>query len=195
MVNRSAEKTRVTSETTITCRLVLDGSGHVQVSTGIGFFDHMLTAFGKHAGFDVTLNCEGDLHIDDHHTVEDCALTLGACLDEALGDKRGIQRFGHAYVPLDEALVRSVVDLSGRPFPSVEMNLVREKLGELACENIGHFFESFAIAARMSLHVDVIKGRNDHHKAEAAFKAVARALRDAVRLTHSGQVPSTKGVL
>lgn len=192
---RSAEKTRVTSETTVTCRLALDGSGNVQVATGIGFLDHMITALGKHAGFDVTLNCEGDLHIDDHHTAEDCALVLGACLDQALGERRGIERFGHAYVPLDEALVRAVVDFSGRPFPAVDLKLTREKIGELACENIPHFFESMAIAARMSLHVDVLKGRNDHHKSEAAFKAVARALRDAVRENSGKLIPSTKGVL
>ena len=195
MTQRIAELTRTTKETDITCRLNLDGTGQVEVNTGIGFFDHMLTALGKHARFDLMLTCNGDLHIDDHHSVEDCALILGSCLDEALGERKGIVRFASAYAPLDEALCRAVVDLSGRPYPEIAMGLTRERLGELACENIPHFFESFAITARMSLHVDVLKGRNDHHRSEATFKAVALVLRQAVALDGTSDVPSTKGML
>jgi imidazoleglycerol phosphate dehydratase HisB len=195
MTQRIAELTRTTKETDITCRLNLDGTGQVEVNTGIGFFDHMLTALGKHARFDLMLTCNGDLHIDDHHSVEDCALILGSCLDEALGERKGIVRFASAYAPLDEALCRAVVDLSGRPYPDIAMGLTRERLGELACENIPHFFESFAITARLSLHVDVLKGRNDHHRSEATFKAVALVLRQAVALDGTSDVPSTKGML
>jgi imidazoleglycerol phosphate dehydratase HisB len=186
---------RSTLETKIRVELNLDGSGQVDVSTGIGFFDHMLGALGKHSGMDLFLHCEGDLHIDDHHTVEDCGLALGQALLEALGDRRGIVRFAHAYAPLDEALARVVVDLSGRPWPSIDLGLKREKLGELSCENVPHFFESLAMTAKMSLHVDVLKGVNDHHRAEAAFKACALALKQAVSKTGTNEIPSTKGVL
>ncbi|MEC9465461.1 MAG: imidazoleglycerol-phosphate dehydratase HisB [Myxococcota bacterium] len=195
MTQRIAELTRTTKETDIRCRLNLDGTGQVEVDTGIGFFDHMLTALGKHARFDLALTCKGDLHIDDHHSVEDCALLVGSCLDQALGDRKGIVRFASAYAPLDEALCRAVVDLSGRPYPDINMGLTREMLGQLACENIPHFFESMAVTARMSLHVDVLKGRNDHHRSEATFKAVALVLRQAVARDGSSEVPSTKGML
>jgi imidazoleglycerol phosphate dehydratase HisB len=184
---------RKTSETDIRVKLTL-GAGKSHVSTGIGFLDHMLDAFAKHGRFALELTCDGDLHIDDHHTVEDCALALGAAFDEALGDRKGVRRFAHAYAPLDEALARVVIDLSGRPSPNIDMGLKREMLGELSCENIPHFFESFAMACRMSLHVDVLKGTNDHHRAEAAFKAFALAMRDAVEIV-SNEIPSTKGVL
>lgn len=192
---RTHQLQRKTRETDVTLTLTLDGEGRVDAQTGLAFLDHMLTALGKHARFDLTLRCQGDLHVDDHHTVEDTALTLGAALDAALGDRKGIERFGHAYAPLDEALARAVVDLSGRPGPHVELGLRRETLGDVACENLGHFLRSLAIAARMTLHVDVLKGENDHHRAEAAFKATALALRVAVARTGGGEVPSTKGVL
>lgn len=192
---REAAVARKTSETDITLKLVLDGRGEADVHTGIGFLDHLLTALTKHARFDLTLRCEGDLHIDDHHTAEDCALALGQALDQALGDRRGVTRFGHAYAPLDEALARAVVDLSGRPFPAVALGLRREALGGLACENIGHVLTSLAVASRTTLHVDVLKGENDHHRAEAAFKAVAVALRQAVRRDGGDDIASTKGVL
>lgn len=192
---RTHQLQRKTRETDVTLTLTLDGEGRVDAQTGLAFLDHMLTALGKHARFDLTLRCQGDLHVDDHHTVEDTALTLGAALDAALGDRNGIERFGHAYAPLDEALARAVVDLSGRPGPHVELGLRRETLGDVACENLGHFLRSLAIAARMTLHVDVLKGENDHHRAEAAFKATALALRVAVARTGGGEVPSTKGVL
>lgn len=195
MQPRTAAVERQTNETNITARVTLDGAGQAQIQSGIGFLDHLLTALAKHARFDVELTCEGDLQVDDHHTAEDCALALGTALDAALGARRGVARFGHAYAPLDDALARAVVDLSGRPFAAIELGLTREKLGELACENVGHVLASLAMAARCSLHVDVLRGVNDHHRAEAAFKAVALALRQAVARDGSDDVPSTKGVL
>jgi imidazoleglycerol-phosphate dehydratase len=195
MSARRAAVSRTTLETAIEVELTLDGAGRASVATGIGFFDHMLCALVKHARFDLTLKCQGDLEVDDHHTVEDCALALGQALDQALGERRGIARFGSAYAPLDEALARAVVDLSGRPCAVVELGLVREALGGLACENVAHFFSSLATTGRIALHVDVLRGANDHHRAEAAFKAAALALREAVRLDGPDQVPSTKGVL
>ncbi|MBK8481109.1 MAG: imidazoleglycerol-phosphate dehydratase HisB [Proteobacteria bacterium] len=194
---RRASVSRRTGETAITATLVLDGRGASEVATGIGFLDHLLSALTKHAGFDLELRCAGDLQVDDHHSAEDCALTLGSALDQALGERRGIVRFGSAYAPLDEALARAVVDLSGRPFAAISLGLERGVLGGLACENIGHVLSSLAVAARATLHVDVLRGANDHHRAEAAFKATALALRQAVaRSAGGGQaVPSTKGVL
>ena len=192
---RTAAADRATRETSVHVQLTLDGSGATDIRTGIGFLDHLLDSLGRHACFDLTLECRGDLHVDDHHTAEDCALVLGAALDRALGERRGVERFGWAYAPLDEALARAVIDLSGRPFADVNLDLRREKLGELACENIPHVLRSLATAARLTLHVDVLKGENDHHKAEAAFKAVALALRQAVARTSSQDVPSTKGTL
>jgi imidazoleglycerol phosphate dehydratase HisB len=192
---REASVERRTNETSVRLRLALDGDGRAQVETGLGFLDHMLTSLAKHARLDLELACEGDLEVDDHHTAEDCALALGQALDKALGDRRGIRRFGHAYAPLDEALARAVVDLSGRPWPEVSLGFRRETIGEIATENLTHFFQSLAIAGRMALHVDVLRGENDHHRAEAAFKALALALRDALAEDGSGEVPSTKGVL
>ena len=193
--SRKVEVNRKTSETSIELSLNLDGSGIADIKTGIGFLDHMLIALTKHARFDLKLHCEGDLQIDDHHTAEDCALALGQALDRALGDRRGIVRFAHAYAPLDEALARVVIDLSGRPSAIIDLDLKRDAIGHLACENITHVFTSLAMASRSSLHVDVLRGENDHHKAEAAFKAAALAFRHAVALDGSDQVPSTKGVL
>jgi imidazoleglycerol phosphate dehydratase HisB len=175
--------------------LNLDGSGQSTIQTGIGFLDHMLTSLSRHGRLDLVLRCEGDIHIDDHHTAEDCALVLGAALEQAVGDRRGIMRFGHAYAPLDEALARAVVDLSGRPWPAVSLGFRREMLGGIATENLTHFLNSLAIAGRMNLHVDVLRGDNDHHRAEAAFKATALALRAALSRTGAADVPSTKGVL
>ncbi|MFP6744273.1 MAG: imidazoleglycerol-phosphate dehydratase HisB [Alphaproteobacteria bacterium] len=195
MTSRSATVSRKTKETDITLTLDIDGSGTAEVATGIGFLDHMLATLTKHARFDLTLTCQGDLHIDDHHTAEDCALALGAALDEALGDRAGIGRFGSAYAPLDEALARAVIDLSGRPYAYVSLGLQRERLGGLACENVGHVLRYLATAARTTLHVDLLRGENDHHRAEAAFKATALALRQAVHTGGGDDVPSTKGVL
>lgn len=192
---RRATIARKTNETTIDLSLTLDGSGKTTIDTGIGFLDHLLTAIAKHGRFDITLSCKGDTHVDDHHTVEDCGIALGAAFDQALGARRGIARFGYAYAPLDEALSRSVIDLSGRPYAHVELGLRGDKLGALSCENVGHFLASLAMHAKATLHVDVLRGDNDHHRAESAFKATALAMRAAVALTGTGDVPSTKGVL
>ena len=195
MSARRAEIDRRTLETDIHVELSLDGEGRAEVATGVGFLDHLLTALAKHARFDLVLRCKGDLHVDDHHTAEDCGIALGQALDTALGERRGIARFGSAYAPLDEALSRAVVDLSGRPFACVDLHLARERLGELSCEMIPHVIASIATASRSCFHVDVLKGDNDHHRAESAFKALALALRHAVARDGGQAVPSTKGVL
>jgi imidazoleglycerol phosphate dehydratase HisB len=193
-MQRKAELSRTTGETDIMVALAIEGSGVVRAKTGLGFLDHMLTALGRHSGLDLEIRATGDTEVDDHHTVEDCAIVLGRALDEALGDRSGITRFGSAYVPLDESLTRAVVDLSGRPWPEIAIPFSRPMVGEVASENIIHFFRSFAIEARMALHIDLIRGDNDHHKAESAFKALALALRQSVALRAEG-VPSTKGSL
>ncbi len=195
MSTRIATYTRRTRETSVDLRLDLDGRGEISVATGIGFLDHLLTALAFHARFDLALTCTGDLEVDDHHTAEDCALALGAALREALGDRVGVVRFGAMYAPLDEALARAVVDLSGRPCARIALGLTRDRLGGLACENIVHVLQSFATAAAITLHVDVLEGSNDHHRAEAAFKATALALRQAVARDGSSVAPSTKGSL
>jgi len=192
---RSAQLERNTKETSIAAKLDIDGTGTSDISTGIGFLDHLFEAFVKHSRIDLSLSCTGDLRVDDHHTAEDCGIVVGQVLDKALGDRSGIRRFGYAYAPLDESLARAVIDISGRPFSAVNLELRREKLGDLACENIAHVLSSLAIAARITLHVDLLKGENDHHRAEAAFKAVALALRDAVSPSGTQDVPSTKGVI
>jgi len=185
---------RKTRETDVSARVDLDGEGKTQIDTGLGFLDHLIGALALHASFDLELRCRGDLEVDDHHTVEDCALTLGAALDQALGDRSGIARFGHAYAPLDEALARGVVDLAARPFASVRLGLTREAIGKVSAENVQHFLASLATAGRFCLHVELLSGENDHHRAEAAFKACALALRAAVARDGT-RVASTKGVL
>ncbi|HEX9216346.1 MAG TPA: imidazoleglycerol-phosphate dehydratase HisB [Gemmatimonadales bacterium] len=195
MSARTATVTRTTRETSIRLTLDLDGTGKATIKTGIGFLDHLLDALARHARFDLALICEGDLQVDDHHTAEDCALALGEAIDRALTERRGVNRFGWALVPLDEALARAVVDLSGRPFADVSLGLRREAMGGLACENIPHLLRSLATASQLTLHVDVLKGENDHHRAEAAVKATALALRQAVARSGFDDVPSTKGTL
>jgi imidazoleglycerol phosphate dehydratase HisB len=194
-MTRTATVKRVTKETDISVELNLEGSGKISVSTGIGFLDHMLTSLAFHAGWDLSIQCSGDLQVDDHHTSEDSALALGEAIDRALGERQGIQRFGWAYAPLDEALARAVTDLSGRPWPEVRLGLERERLGDISSECLQHFLISLAMAMRGSLHIDLIRGSNDHHRAEAGFKALALALRQAVAVSKSDQVRSTKGVL
>lgn len=194
-MTRKAKIERETSETSIRVVVDLDGSGDADIDTGIGFLDHLLGALSKHGRIDVTLRCKGDLEVDDHHTAEDSALVLGKAVDEALGDRSGIVRFGSAYAPLDEALARAVVDLSGRPHASVDLGLAREDIGGLNMENVPHVIRSLATAMRATVHVDVLRGDNDHHRAEAAYKALALALRQAVARDDSTGVPSTKGVL
>jgi imidazoleglycerol-phosphate dehydratase len=195
MTTRRAHVERKTLETEIVLDLDLDSTGRAEVATGVGFYDHLLTALARHARFDLTLSCRGDLEVDDHHTVEDCASALGTALDQALGERRGVCRFGSAYAPLDEALTRAVVDLSGRPFAAIALGLSRERIGSLSTENATHALATLAMTGRLALHVDVLKGENDHHRAESAFKAVALALRQAVSRDGSSDVPSTKGVL
>jgi imidazoleglycerol-phosphate dehydratase len=192
---RAARAERITRETSVRLHLIVDGTGEAAIETPVGFFTHMLTALTRFARFDLTLTATGDTWIDDHHTVEDVMLALGGALAEALGDRRGVARFGDAHAPLDEALARAVVDLSGRPWPEIHLGFTREKLGDCATENLTHALQSLAMAARMNLHVDVLRGANDHHKAEAAFKAVGLALRAAVRRDGGDAIPSTKGVL
>lgn len=195
MSTRAAQYERRTGETTVTVELTIDGSGRADVGTGIGFLDHLLAALARHARFDLVLRCDGDLHVDDHHTAEDTALALGHALDRALGDRHGIARFGWALAPLDEALAQVAVDLSGRPLATVHLGLTRDTIGGLACENVTHVLASFATAARLTMHLDLIRGANDHHRAEAAFKALALALKQAMAESGFDDVPSTKEAL
>lgn len=196
MTSRNAVTSRQTRETSVAVELSLDELRAPNVRTGLRFLDHMLEAFATHSAIGLTLSCEGDLDVDDHHTVEDCALTLGDAVNTALADRRGIRRFGFAYAPLDESLARVVIDLSGRPYCTVNLDLTRERIGDVASENLSHFFQSFASAARCALHVDVLRGVNDHHRAEAAFKALALAFRDAIAVDSGrADIPSTKGTL
>ncbi|KAF9185905.1 imidazoleglycerol-phosphate dehydratase [Haplosporangium sp. Z 767] len=194
---RTATVARKTNETDIHITLTMDSAGaqSIEIDSGIGFLDHMYHALAKHSGWSLSLKCKGDIHIDDHHTAEDTAIALGMAFKQALGEPRGIKRFGSAYCPLDEALSRAVVDISGRPFADINLGLKREMIGALSCEMIPHVFQSFAQAGGITLHVDVLKGFNDHHRAESAFKALAVALKAAVERTGTNDVPSTKGVL
>ncbi len=193
---RRAERRRTTRETDVRVAIDLDGRGEANVATGIGFLDHMLAQFARHGLFDLEVSCQGDLHIDGHHTVEDIAITLGEAIGDALGDKAGIVRYGSAYVPMDEALVRAVVDLSGRPFIVFRVENPRDRVGDLDTELVEHFWLSLATAARCTLHVELLYGRNQHHIIEGCFKAAARAFAAATR--HDPRVsgvPSTKGAL
>ncbi|MGD2103152.1 MAG: imidazoleglycerol-phosphate dehydratase HisB [Acidimicrobiia bacterium] len=190
----TSEVTRTTRETEVTLSLDVHGTGVADVETGLGFLDHMITTLGRHSGIDLSLRATGDTHVDDHHTVEDCAVVLGRALDEAVGDRAGIARFGTAYAPLDESLSRAVVDLSGRPWAEIHIPFSRDEIGAVATENLIHFMRSLAIEGRMALHVDLIRGDNDHHKAESSFKAVALALRSSLVVVGE-TVASTKGVL
>jgi imidazoleglycerol-phosphate dehydratase len=193
---RSAEKRRTTRETDVRVRIELDGVGASKIATGIGFLDHMLDLFARHGLFDLELSCQGDLHIDGHHSVEDIAITLGQAFAEALGDKSGVVRFGAAYVPMDETLVRTVVDLSGRAYTVYRVPRVRDRIGELDVELVEHFWRSFAGEARCNLHVEMIYGANQHHIIEAVFKSAARALSAATRTSDRVEgVLSTKGTL
>jgi len=196
-MERSAEVVRNTAETQIRVVVGLDGSGRSQLSTGIGFFDHMLDQIARHALIDLTIEAKGDLHIDGHHTVEDVGIALGQALARAVGDKRGLRRYGHAYVPLDEALSRVVIDLSGRPGLEWHVPFTRAMIGEFDVDLAHEFFQGFVNHALVTLHVDNLRGDNAHHQCETVFKAFARALRMAVELDPraAGVVPSTKGTL
>ncbi|MDQ3816780.1 MAG: imidazoleglycerol-phosphate dehydratase HisB [Acidobacteriota bacterium] len=194
--SRAAEVQRRTKETDVRVALNLDGSGSARVSTGVPFLDHMLELLARHGLFDLEVECRGDLEIDDHHTVEDIAISLGRALKEALGDKAGIARYGEATVPMDEALCRAVIDLSGRFYLVYEVETRRHTIGNFSVELAEHFWRSFAEAARCNLHIDCLRGRNTHHILEGTFKATARALRQAVeRDARVKGVLSTKGVL
>lgn len=193
---REARVERKTKETDVRVKLNLDGDGQANISTGLPFLDHMLELFAKHGLFNLEVFCKGDLEIDDHHSVEDTAITLGRALSEALGDKAGISRFGEAIVPMDEALCRSVLDLSGRFYLVYEVATRRQKIGNFSVELAEHFWRSFAETAKFNLHIDCLRGRNTHHMLEGTFKATARALRQAVeRDPRIAGVLSTKGVL
>jgi imidazoleglycerol-phosphate dehydratase len=193
---RKAEVKRNTKETQIRAGINLDGSGAATLATGVPFLDHMLDQVARHGVFDLEISAHGDLHIDAHHTVEDIGITLGQAFIKALGDKQGIRRYGHAYVPLDEALSRVVVDLSGRPGLEFNINFVRARIGEFDVDLVHEFFQGFTNHALVTLHVDNLKGDNAHHQAETAFKAFGRALRMAVEADPQVKdVPSTKGTL
>jgi len=191
---RTASIERTTAETSVSLTLTLDGEGTYDVDTGVGFFDHMLCLFAKHGGFALTVQCDGDLEIDDHHTIEDVAIALGGAIGEALGDKAHITRYGHAYVPMDDALARAVVDLSGRSYCRLDASFGREQVGALSTEMVEHVWRSVADHAGCNLHLSVLHGHNTHHKIEALFKAAARALRSASRRDAAhAEIPSTKG--
>ncbi len=194
---RSAKITRKTAETDISVEIDLDGTGQYDNQTGVGFFDHMLDQLSRHALIDMTVRATGDLHIDDHHTVEDTGIALGQALTQALGDKRGIRRYGACLLPMDDALVRTALDLSGRPYLVWEVDMPTAKIGAFDTELVREFFQAFSTHGQITLHVDALHGLNSHHIAEAAFKSVARALREAVETDprKSDAIPSTKGAL
>lgn len=195
-MTRKAAVHRQTSETDVHVQINLDGSGEHDISTCIGFLDHMLTAFAVHGLFDLTISATGDLHIDNHHTIEDVGIVLGQAIDRALHDRAGINRAGHAYVPMDEALGFVALDFSGRPYTIFDAAWHTPAIGQMPTDLVQHFFESLAVHARLTLHAKVLYGRNDHHKAEALFKALGRAMRTAVaRDPQRSGVPSTKGTL
>jgi len=196
ITERAAQVERKTKETDVRVKLKLDGEGRSQISTGLPFLDHMLELFSKHGLFDLEVVCKGDLEIDDHHSAEDIAITLGLALAQALGDKSGIRRYGEAIVPMDEALCRSVIDLSGRFYLVYEVQTRRQKIGNFSVELAEHFWRSLAETAKFNLHIDCLRGRNTHHILEGTFKASARALRQAVeRDPRVTGVLSTKGIL
>ncbi len=197
ILHRTAEVTRKTAETNIRVAVNLDGTGQSKLSTGIGFLDHMIDQIARHGLIDLDIQCEGDLHIDGHHTVEDIGITLGQAFAQAVGDKKGIRRYGHAYVPLDEALSRVVVDFSGRPGLHMAVTFTSGMIGALDTQLVYEFFQGFVNHAGVTLHIDNLKGHNAHHQCETIFKAFARALRAALELDHraAGVIPSTKGSL
>ena len=197
MINRIAEVSRNTAETKITVKVNLDGTGQANLSTGIGFFDHMLDQIARHGLIDLDIQCVGDLHIDGHHTVEDVGITLGQAVAQAVGDKKGLRRYGHAYVPLDEALSRVVIDFSGRPGLHMRVDFKSGMIGALDTQLVYEFFQGFSNHAGVTLHIDNLHGDNAHHQCETIFKAFARALRMALEIDPraAGVIPSTKGSL
>ncbi len=196
-MTRTAEVRRDTKETQVRVRLEIDGVGRSQIATGIGFFDHMLDSFARHAGFDLEVATQGDLHIDMHHTVEDTGIVLGQAVRQALDGFKGVRRFGHAYIPMDETLTRCAVDLSNRPYLIWRVEFARPRVGEMDTELFKEFHHAFAMQAGACVHLETLYGQNSHHIAESGFKALARALRSAVEIDPKtlGAAPSTKGVL
>ena len=196
-MSRTAEISRNTKETQIRVALDLDGTGKSSVSTGIGFFDHMLDSFARHGGFDLDVETKGDLHIDMHHTVEDTGIVIGQALNQALDGFKGVRRFGHAYIPMDETLTRCAIDLSNRPYLIWRVNYIRPRVGDMDTELFKEFHHAFAMNAGACVHLETLYGENSHHIAESGFKALARALREAVEIDPKtgGHAPSTKGVL
>ncbi|MBN2286850.1 MAG: imidazoleglycerol-phosphate dehydratase HisB [Tissierellales bacterium] len=191
---RTSKISRKTKETDILIQFNLDGNGIAKINTGIGFLDHMLTLFAFHGGFDLEVNCKGDLEVDSHHTAEDIGLALGTAVYQALGDKKGIKRYASLYLPMDEALCRMAIDISGRPFLVYKVDLTRPYLGQMDTQNFEEFFRAFISESRITLHTEILYGNNDHHKIEAVFKAFGRALKEASEVI-GDQVSSTKGVL
>lgn len=191
---RTAAKERNTKETRIQCEINLDGTGKSDISTGVGFFDHMLTLFSFHSGFDLKLHAQGDLEVCDHHTIEDCGILLGTLIKEALGNRVGIARYGSMNLVMDETLCNVTLDISGRPYLVYHCELKRENVGTMSCEMVEEFFRAVVVSSGLTLHINVYYGSNDHHKIEAIFKAFGRALKQATQIV-SDTIPSSKGVL
>lgn len=191
---RIAKIERTTLETEISVEINLDGNGNSKINTGIGFLDHMLTLMAFHGSFDLKVNCNGDLYVDEHHTVEDIGITLGEAFYKALGDKKGIKRYSNVSIPMDEALCNTVLDISNRPYLIFNMNFDREKVGSMDTQNFNEFFRAFVNESKITLHINLLYGDNDHHKIEAVFKSFARALKEGIQIT-SDKISSSKGVL
>ena len=192
-MTRNTNVSRKTSETDITIKMDLDGTGEYNISTGVNFFNHMLESFSKHSMIDLDVQASGDIEIDDHHTIEDVGILLGEAFSNAIGDKKGIRRMAHAIVPMDESVATVAIDISGRSYCNMDLKFKNEKIGDMTSDIVIHFFESFASAAKLNIY-GTVEGVNDHHKAEAIFKAFAKAIKDAIKVEHD-QIPSTKGVL
>ena len=192
-MTRNTNVSRKTSETDITIKMDLDGTGKYNISTGVNFFNHMLESFSKHSMIDLDVQASGDIEIDDHHTIEDVGILLGEAFSNAIGDKKGIRRMAHAIVPMDESVATVAIYISGRSYCNMDLKFKNEKIGDMTSDIVIHFFESFASAAKLNIY-GTVEGVNDHHKAEAIFKAFAKAIKDAIKVEHD-QIPSTKGVL
>ena len=192
-MTRNTNVSRKTSETDITIKMDLDGTGKYNISTGVNFFNHMLESFSKHSMIDLDVQASGDIEIDDHHTIEDVGILLGEAFSNAIGDKKGIRRMAHAIVPMDESVATVAIDISGRSYCNMDLKFKNEKIGDMTSDIVIHFFESFASAAKLNIY-GTVEGVNDHHKAEAIFKAFAKAIKDAIKVEHD-QIPCTKGVL
>ena len=192
-MTRNSIVSRKTSETEIDIKMNLDGSGNYNISTGVNFFNHMLESFSKHSMIDLDIQAKGDIEIDDHHTIEDVGILLGEAFSEAIGDKKGIKRMAHAIVPMDESVATVAIDIGGRSYCNMNLDFKNEKIGDMTSDILIHFFESFAGSAKINIY-GTVEGANDHHKAEAIFKAFAKSLKEAIKVEHD-QIPSTKGVL